>query len=92
VTSITPTQSATSPKCQTYTLQLQHNELTKEEKMSYAYSYETNSISKWDTIQEDVADAYSYLDEADEEQPPLDDFDDEDDEQLAKLFALTWEN
>ena len=60
--------------------------------MSYAYSYQTNSVSKWDTIQEDVADAYAYLDEADEEQPPLDDFDDEDDEQLAKLFALTWEN
>ena len=60
--------------------------------MSYAYSYETNSVSKWDTIQEDVADAYNYLDEVDEEQPPLDDFDDEDDEQLAKLFALTWEN
>ena len=58
----------------------------------YAYSYQTNSVSKWDTIQEDVADAYAYLDEADEEQPPLDDFDDEDDEQLAKLFALTWEN
>jgi hypothetical protein len=60
--------------------------------MSYAYSYETNSISKWDTIQEDVADAYAYLDEVDEEQPPLDDFDDSDDEELAKLFALTWEN
>jgi hypothetical protein len=59
--------------------------------MSYAYSYETNSVSKWDTIQEDVADAYNYLDEVDEEQPPLDDFSDEDDEQLAKLFALTWE-
>jgi hypothetical protein len=59
--------------------------------MSYAYSYETNSISKWDTIQEDVADAYSYLDE-ETEQPPVDDFNDEDDEQLAKLFALTWEN
>ena len=59
--------------------------------MSYAYSYETNSISKWDTIQSDVADAYSYLDE-EVEQPPLDDFDDEDDEQLAKLYALTWEN
>lgn len=59
--------------------------------MSYAYSYETNSISKWDTIQEDVADAYSYLDE-EIEQPPVDDFNDEDDEQLAKLFALTWEN
>jgi hypothetical protein len=49
-------------------------------------------VSKWDTIQQDVADAYAYLDEVDEEQPPLDDFDDEDDEQLAKLFALTWEN
>jgi len=60
--------------------------------MSYAYSYETNSISKWDTIQEDVADAYAYLDEVDEEQPPLDDFDDSDDEALAKLFELTWEN
>jgi len=60
--------------------------------MSYAYSYENNSVSKWDTIQEDVADAYTYLDEVDEEQPPLDDFSDEDDEQLAKLFALTWEN
>ena len=60
--------------------------------MSYAYSYETNSISKWDTIQEDVSDAYSYLDEEETEQPPVDDFDDEDDEQLAKLFALTWEN
>lgn len=57
----------------------------------YAYSYENNSVSKWDTIQEDVADAYSYLDE-EVEQPPLDDFNDEDDEQLAKLFALTWEN
>jgi hypothetical protein len=60
--------------------------------MSYAYSYQTNSVSKWDTIQEDVADAYAYLDEADEEQPPLDDFDDVDDEELAQLFALTWEN
>lgn len=60
--------------------------------MSYAYSYESNSVSKWDTIQADVADAYSYLDEVDEEQPPVDDFDEADDEQLAKLFALTWEN
>jgi hypothetical protein len=60
--------------------------------MSYAYSYENNSVSKWDTIQSDVADAYSYLDEVDEEQPPLDEFDDSDDEELAKLFALTWEN
>jgi hypothetical protein len=59
--------------------------------MSYAYSYQTNSIDKYASIQSDVADAYAYLDEVDEEQPPLDDFDDSDDEALAKLFALTWE-
>jgi hypothetical protein len=65
----------------------------KKNEMSYAYSYQTNSVSKWDTIQEDVADAYVWMDEEEQaEQPPLDDFDDEDDEQLAKLFALTWEN
>jgi hypothetical protein len=60
--------------------------------MSYAYSYENNSVSKWDTIQEDVADAYTYLDEVDEEQPPLDEFNDEDTDELAKLYALSWEN
>jgi hypothetical protein len=59
--------------------------------MSYAYSYSTNTIDKYESIQSDVSDAYAYLDEVDEEQPPLDEFDDEDDEQLAKLFALTWE-
>jgi hypothetical protein len=31
--------------------------------MSYAYNTRTNTKSKWDTIQEDVADAYAYLDE-----------------------------
>jgi hypothetical protein len=31
--------------------------------MSYAYNTNTNSISKWDTIQEDVADQYAYLNE-----------------------------
>ena len=60
--------------------------------MSYAYSYQTNSIDKYASIQSDVADAYAYLDEVDEEQPPLDEFDDSDDEQLAKLFALSWDN
>jgi hypothetical protein len=60
--------------------------------MSYAYSYDTNSISKWNTIQEDVADQYTYLDEVDEEEEPLDEFNDEDVEQLEKLYALTWEN
>ena len=31
--------------------------------MSYAYSYATNSIDKYDTIQSDIADAYTHLDE-----------------------------
>jgi hypothetical protein len=60
--------------------------------MSYAYSYNTNSINKYESIQSDISDAYAYLDEVDEEQPPVDDFDDSDDEQLAKLFALSWDN
>jgi hypothetical protein len=60
--------------------------------MSYAYSYNTNTIDKYESIQSDVSDAYAYLDEVDEEQPPLDDFNDEDDEQLAKLYALSWDN
>jgi len=60
--------------------------------MSYAYSYNTNTIDKYESIQSDVSDAYAYLDEVDEEQPPLDDFDDVDDEELAKLYTLTWEN
>jgi hypothetical protein len=60
--------------------------------MSYAYSYKTNTIDKYESIQSDVSDAYAYLDEADEEQPPVDDFDDVDDEELAKVFALSWDN
>ena len=31
--------------------------------MSYAYSYETSTVSKWDTIQSDIADAYAHLDD-----------------------------
>ena len=34
--------------------------------MSYAYSYQTNSIDKYDTIQSDIADAYTHLDDVDE--------------------------
>ena len=60
--------------------------------MTYAYSYQTNSINKYESIQSDISDAYAYLDEVDEEQPPVDDFDDVDDEELAKLFALSWDN
>jgi hypothetical protein len=60
--------------------------------MSYAYSYQTNTIDKYESIQSDVSDAYAYLDEVDEEQPPVDDFDDVDDDELAKVFALSWDN
>jgi hypothetical protein len=60
--------------------------------MSYAYSYQTNSINKYESIQSDISDAYAYLDEIDEEQPPVDDFDDVDDDELAKVFALSWDN
>jgi hypothetical protein len=60
--------------------------------MTYAYSYQTNSVSKWDTIQGDIADAYRHLDDEELEQPPLDDFDDIDDEELARVFALSWDN
>jgi hypothetical protein len=60
--------------------------------MSYAYSYQTNSIDKYESIQSDISDAYAYLDEVDEEQPPVDDFDDVDDDELAKVFALSWDN
>ncbi len=60
--------------------------------MSYAYSYETNSIDKYASIQSGVADQYNYLDEVDEEQPPLDEFNDEDTDELASLYALSWEN
>ena len=60
--------------------------------MSYAYSYNTNTIDKFESIQSDISDAYAYLDEVDEEQPPVDDFDDVDDEELAKVFALSWDN
>ncbi len=59
--------------------------------MSYAYSYETNSIDKYASIQSGVADQYNYLDEVDEEQPPLDEFNDEDTDELASLYALSWE-
>jgi len=32
--------------------------------MSYVYSYATNSVNKYESIQTAVADQYSYLDEA----------------------------
>jgi hypothetical protein len=60
--------------------------------MTYAYSYKTNTIDKYESIQSDISDAYAYLDEEETEQPPVDDFDDVDDDELAKVFALSWDN
>jgi gas vesicle protein len=54
--------------------------------MSYAYNTRTNTKSKWDTIQEDVADAYAYLDE--EVEQDEDELEDElTDEQVDALLA-----
>ena len=42
--------------------------------MSYSYDTRSNSLSKWDTIQEDVADQYAYLnDEVEQEENEDDD-------------------
>jgi len=42
--------------------------------MTYAYNTRSNSLSKWDTIQEDVADQYAYLnDEVEQEEEEDDD-------------------
>jgi hypothetical protein len=54
--------------------------------MTYIYNTHTNTKSKWDTIQEDVADAYSYLDE--ELEVDEDELEDElTDEQVDALLA-----
>ena len=55
--------------------------------MSYSnYNFTETAYSKWDTIQEDVADAYAYLEEENLEE---EDFLDEDltDEQVESLLA-----
>jgi hypothetical protein len=54
--------------------------------MSYAYSYATNSINKYESIQSDIADAYAYLDE--EVEQDEDELEDElTDEQVDALLA-----
>ena len=57
--------------------------------MSYLYSYATNSINKYESIQEDIADAYSYLDEeVSDDLESNDDLDEElTDEQVDALLA-----
>jgi hypothetical protein len=60
--------------------------------MSYAYSYETNSINKYESIQSDISDAYTYLDEVDVVDEELDDLDVElTDEQVDAYLAEMWE-
>jgi hypothetical protein len=54
--------------------------------MSYAYNTRTNTKSKWDTIQEDVADAYAYLDDEVVEDEELED-EELTDEQVDALLA-----
>jgi hypothetical protein len=54
-------------------------------------------MTKWDTIQADVADAYVYVDEEEAYNKALEegsasllDFDDFDDDELSKSLTLDW--
>ena len=58
--------------------------------MSYAYNTRTNSVSKWETIQEDVADQYTYLDEEVEQEEELEDTDLTDEQVDALLADMEW--
>jgi hypothetical protein len=59
--------------------------------MSYAYNTRTNSVSKWETIQEDVADQYAYLDEeVDVEDEDLEDVELTDEQVDALLADMEW--
>lgn len=54
----------------------------------YAYSYATNSVNKYESIQTAVADAYTYLDES-EAIALIDPLDDQEltDEQVSLLLS-----
>lgn len=59
--------------------------------MSYAYNTRTNSVSKWETIQEDVADQYTYLDEeVDVEEEDIEDVELTDEQVDALLADMEW--
>jgi hypothetical protein len=56
-------------------------------------------MTKWDTIQADVADAYIYIDEEEAYNKALEeggvsllDVDDFDDDELSKSLTLDWDN
>jgi hypothetical protein len=59
--------------------------------MSYIYNTRTNSVSKWETIQEDVADQYAYLDEeVDVEEEDIEDVELTDEQVDALLADMEW--
>jgi hypothetical protein len=59
--------------------------------MSYAYNTRTNSVSKWETIQEDVADQYTYLDEeVEQDEEELEETELTDEQVDALLADMEW--
>jgi hypothetical protein len=59
--------------------------------MTYIYNTRTNSVSKWETIQEDVADQYTYLDEEiEQDEEELEDTDLTDEQVDALLAEMEW--
>lgn len=63
--------------------------------MSYAYSYQTNSINKYESIQSDISDAYTYLEEEEAYNKALAEgleirSDDYDEDELSKSLTLDW--
>ena len=59
--------------------------------MTYLYNTRTNSVSKWETIQEDVADQYAYLDEeVDVEEEDIEDVELTDEQVDALLADMEW--
>jgi hypothetical protein len=59
--------------------------------MTYAYSYQTNSIDKYASIQQDVADQYAYLDEeVDVEDEDVEDVELTDEQVDALLADMEW--
>jgi hypothetical protein len=59
--------------------------------MSYAYSYNTNTIDKYESIQSDVADQYTYLDEeVDVEDEDVEDVELTDEQVDALLADMEW--
>ena len=59
--------------------------------MTYLYNTRTNSVSKWETIKEDVADQYAYLDEeVDVEEEDIEDVELTDEQVDALRADMEW--